>query len=94
MVLNSLKESVSFENKIIAICLMTKMPINEYVDMSKSYFGLYNKHVINELLLKRCIFNEFDTNNTLTKNYKTRRFDNFFMKCSRARRYLSNLKSL
>jgi hypothetical protein len=69
-VLDYIKGPVNIENKIIAICLMTRLPLNEYVEMSNSYFVLYNKNIINEQLLDRCIFNEFDTNNTLVKNYR------------------------
>jgi hypothetical protein len=69
-VLAYLKQPESLENKVIAICLMTRLPLNEGIDIANSYFVLYNKNIINQELFERCIFNEFDTNYTLVKNYK------------------------
>jgi hypothetical protein len=69
-VIRYLQKPVSLENKIIAICSMTKLPVNKYIDILNSYFLLYTKNKINEELLNRSIFNEFDTDNRLTKQYK------------------------
>lgn len=72
-VLNYLQKPVSFEDKIIAVCSMTKLPINQYVDLLSTYYSMYCKHEINEALLNRAIFNEFDTNNRFEKEYKSPR---------------------
>lgn len=69
-VIKYLRKPESFENKIIAICSMTKLPLDEYIKILNSYFILYNKNKINEQLLNRCIFNEFDTDYIIAKQYK------------------------
>ena len=50
-----LQKPVSFENKIIAICSMIKLPFDKYIDILNSYFILYEKNKMNEQLLNRCI---------------------------------------
>ncbi len=72
-VLNYLQKPVDFEKKIIAICSMTKLPTKQYIDLLSTYYNLYCKHKINEALLNRCFFNEFDTNNRFEREYKNQR---------------------
>lgn len=69
-VIQYLQKQVSFENKIIAICAMTSLPLDKYCNILNVYFILYRKNRINEELLNRCVFNEFDTDNKIVKNYK------------------------
>lgn len=83
-VIQYLQKSVDFQNKIIAICTMTKLPLNENIKILDSYFSLYNHNKIDEQLLNRCIFNEFDTDYTVAKQYKNeslRRLLNKMLEC-------------
>ena len=72
-VIHYIQKPVIFENKIIAVCAMTKLPSDRYYDILNSYFILYTKSKIDENLLNRCVFNEFDTDNRLTKEYRNPR---------------------
>jgi len=65
-----LRGTHTFEEKIIAICSMTKLPLDQYVSILNAYYKLYCKHEINEMLLSRGIFNEFDVDNRLEREYK------------------------
>lgn len=69
-VIKYLQKSVDFQNKIIAVCTMTKLPLYENIKILNCYFILYNTNNINEQLLNRCIFNEFDTDYMVAKQYK------------------------
>ena len=69
-IIEFLKKPASFENQVIAICSMTRLPLDEYVQILNSYFVLYRQNRIKEQLLERCIFNEFDTDNRVAKQYK------------------------
>jgi hypothetical protein len=69
-VIQYIQKPVSFENKIIAVCSMTKLPLDKYIDILNSYFTLFTENKINEQLLSRCIFNEFDTDYRLAKQYR------------------------
>ncbi len=68
--LSYIQSKVSFENKIIAVCSMTQLPMNKYIGILNSYFELFKKNKIDEQLLYRCFFNEFDVNYRLAKAYK------------------------
>lgn len=70
-VIQYLRKPQSLENKIIAICTMTRLPLNNYIDMLNTYFTLYSENIINEELLNRCIFNEFDSDYRLAKEYES-----------------------
>jgi hypothetical protein len=60
----------SFEDKLIAVYSMTELPLNAYLDMLNSCYMLYSEKQISEELLNRFTFNEFDTNNTIIKQYQ------------------------
>ena len=69
-VLSYIQKNVLFEKKIIAVCSMTRLPLNEYNRILSGYFTLFKKGEIDEKLLFRCFFNEFDVNYRLAKEYK------------------------
>ena len=69
-VIEFLRKPTSFENQLIVICSMTRLPLDQYISLLYSYQRLYDKKLINARLFQRCIFNEFDTSNILIKNYK------------------------
>ena len=69
-VIKYIQKPVIFENKIIAMCMLTRLPLDEYVSTLNVYFNLYKEKKIKEQLLDRCIFNEFDTDYRLIRNFK------------------------
>ena len=88
-VLDYLQKSEDFQDKLIAVCSMAKLPLTQYVDFINSCFVIYKKGAINEDLFERCVFNEFDTKNTITKEYKNPKVQHLLKEIQKSR-HLSN----
>ncbi len=92
-VLQYLKQPEDFTNKLIAICSMTKLPLDQYVDVVSSCYNLYQKKAINEDLLERCTFNEFDSKHIITKQYKNQKLQHLLIQMLKNKALSKQFKS-
>lgn len=92
-VLNYLKTSAHPEKKMIAICSMTKLPTNQYIDLLSKYYDLYCNHRINDTLLDRSLFNEFDTEYRIARYYKNPKIKDLLGKMLNSKHISKELKT-
>ena len=76
-VIQYLQSREDFENKLIALYSMTKLPLYKYIGILEDCYILYNKSKITEELIFRITFNEFDTKNIIIRRYKDPRLRKF-----------------